>query len=51
VAQDLTSYDNKYCVYWYRYNKGYIQPTDEEGIMPNDWERITSLNNVGLPGK
>jgi hypothetical protein len=28
---------NRYCVYWYRYNKGHI---DEEGLVEDGWERI-----------
>ena len=46
---DLTPYENRYCVYWYRYNKNYIPPASEGGIMPMGWERMTSCNNRGLP--
>jgi hypothetical protein len=46
---DLTPYENRYCIYWYRYNKNYIPPTSEGGIMPMGWERIPSCNNCGLP--
>lgn len=46
---DLTPYENRYCIYWYRYNKNYIPPASEGGIMPMGWERITSSNNCGLP--
>ena len=48
---DLTPYENRYCVYWYRYNKNYIPPASEGGIMPLGWERMTELNNIGLPGQ
>lgn len=36
---DLTEYDNKYCIYWYRYEPGYI-PNENEKILNNDWRRL-----------
>lgn len=45
--KDFSSYDNKYCVYWYRANK----EAEADGIMPADWERIENLDNFGIPGK
>lgn len=63
--KDLSGYDNRYCIYWYRYDS---KETDEDGIMGNGWVRIkpgtqvqtseletnlsyTMPNNLGLPSK
>ena len=57
---DLSAYDNKYCIYWYRWEKDYIAPSNEK-IMPDGWRRLTPSDlvnytlgdsdqkNVGLP--
>jgi hypothetical protein len=39
-SPDLTAYDNKYCIYWYRYEKDYTPPATES-FMPNNWRRLT----------
>ena len=62
VQPDLSEYDNKYCIYWYRYEKDYINNTEEQ-LMPDGWRRLkpedfnsphstTDDNgiNIGLPG-
>jgi hypothetical protein len=36
---DLSSYDNKYCIYWYRYEKGYKTPASEQ-LLPEEWRRL-----------
>ena len=48
---DLSACDNKYCIYWYRYEKDYIPPFEEEQLMPNGWRRLVFEDkmNVGLP--
>ena len=58
---DLSSDNNKYCIYWYRYEPDYVAPATEEQIMPNGWKRLTPSDlanntlgdsdqkNVGLP--
>ncbi len=38
--QDLSAYHNKYCIYWYRYEKGY-KNADQESLMPDGWRRLT----------
>lgn len=38
-AQDLSAYDNKYCIYWYRYEKDYVS-SDIEKLMPDGWRRL-----------
>lgn len=58
--QDLSAYANKYCIYWYRYERDYVS-TDIEKLMPDGWRRLTSDElkgtfdddgiNVGLPGE
>ena len=58
--QDLSAYANKYCIYWYRYEKDYVS-TDIEQLMPDGWRRLTPDElkgdfdidgiNVGLSGK
>lgn len=66
-SKDLSNYDNRYCIYWYRYDS---KETDEDGIMGNGWVRIkpgtkvqaselesndsinyTMKENLGLPSK
>ena len=41
------TYDNKYCIYWYRYDKNHL---GKDAHAAEGWERLTSLNNSGLPG-
>ena len=59
AERDFSDWDNKYCVYWYRYD---AKATDVDGIMGNGWVRmkpgveiqsteknkITMPNNLGL---
>lgn len=59
AEKDFSDWDNKYCVYWYRYD---AKATDADGIMGNGWVRmkpgveiqsteknkITMPNNLGL---
>lgn len=40
-------YENRYCIYWYRYTPGYSNL--EDTIMGNDWERLEDHNNFGIP--
>lgn len=47
--EDLSQYDNRYCIYWYRYNHTYFNP--EESHLPEGWERMREFTNVGLPQK
>ena len=47
--EDLSQYDNRYCIYWYRYNHTYFNP--EETHLPEGWERMREFTNVGLPQK
>lgn len=35
--KDLSSYDNRYCIYWYRYVPG---GSDKDGLVAGEWERI-----------
>jgi hypothetical protein len=35
VQPDLSNLDNRYCVYWYRYVKGYENP--DERFMGKEW--------------
>ena len=44
---DFSQYDNRYCVYWYRYKPGYFNP--DERFMEKEWERIETVPNLGLP--
>lgn len=45
--KDFSSYDNKYCVYWYRANKD----KEADNIMSAGWEHVEDLDNFGIPGK
>lgn len=44
---DETLYENRYCIYWYRYIPGYVDET--ERFMESGWKRLTEYNNHGLP--
>lgn len=59
LKKDLKEYENKYCIYWFRYEKDYIS-NEVHQFMPNGWRRLdTSWNeysysvpaNIGIPGK
>ena len=39
VKKDLSAYDNKYCIYWFRYEKDYISDEVHQ-FMPNGWHRL-----------
>lgn len=41
VKKDLKAYDNKYCIYWFRYEKDYISDEIHQ-FMPNGWHRLDS---------
>lgn len=38
--------NNKYCIYWYRYEKGYYDST--EPFLEEEWKRL-DIQNYGLP--
>lgn len=42
--QDFSAYDNQYCIYWYRYEKDYEDPS---GLLPAGWKRLTSEELAG----
>ena len=42
---DLTYYDNKYCVYWYKYEKGY-HSSDRTQFLGDDWKLIETKGNA-----
>lgn len=46
---DFSDYDNKYCIYWYRYEPGYVDL--EERFLETGWHRLSKKLNVGLPSK
>lgn len=37
---DLSNYDNKYCIYWYRYEQNSRTPESEQ-LLPEGWRRLT----------
>lgn len=43
---DFSDYDNKYCIYWYRYEPGYVDL--RERFLETGWHRLPTLN-IGLP--
>lgn len=60
AEQDLSPYDNRYCIYWYHYNKDYNPAVESDEykyghFLGNYWERITAdasgspVINLGLP--
>ena len=46
---DYSQYDNKYCIYWYRYEKNYFDK--DERFMEKGWRRLSEpeYKNLGLP--
>lgn len=50
AEQDLSQYENKYNIYWYRYEKDYETPAGEYTFMPPGWRRmvVDDENNDGL---
>ena len=36
---DLSKDDNKYCIYWYRWEKNYIPP-ENDSLLPSGWRRL-----------
>lgn len=49
--EDLSQYDNKYCLYWYRYNPDEIVDKEEYNFMDEGWVRLKDKSNSGLPGQ
>ena len=47
VSPDFTMYDNRYCIYWYRYIEGFSSQDDPFG--EDSWQRIPEAMNIGLP--
>ena len=41
---DLSEDDNKYCIYWYRWEKNYTPP-ENETFLPSGWRRMTADDN------
>ena len=51
IKKDLSAYDNKYCIYWFRYDKDYVN-NEVHQFLSNGWRRLTELpRNIGVPGK
>lgn len=44
---DFSEYDNKYCIYWYRYEPGYVDLG--ERFLEAGWHRLPKKLNTGLP--
>lgn len=58
IKKDLKDYENKYCIYWFRYEKDYVSDEVHQ-FMPNGWHRLdptwSEYNlsvpaNIGIPG-
>lgn len=43
--KDLSNYDNRYAIYWYRYEPGY---TSDDRLYPADWRRLTTKADFGI---
>ena len=48
VKTDFSDYENKYCIYWYRYNPESQEAPDR--FMEKGWDRLTE-KNLGVPNK
>ena len=40
VPIDESQYANRYCIYWYRYSPGYVEPFEDRDFGGPEWERI-----------
>lgn len=47
---DLSEYDNKYCIYWYKYDKDQLNEENTENLLPPGWVRLPQFNNIGIAG-
>lgn len=43
--KDLSNYDNRYAIYWYRYEPGY---TSDDRLYPTEWKRLTTKADFGI---
>ena len=43
------AYGNRYCIYWYRYAPGYIEPNAEFDFAGPEWERIIPSGDKLIP--
>lgn len=43
AERDLSKYDNQYCIYWYRWEKDYVDPEGNYKLMPDGWRRLEPL--------
>lgn len=43
--KDLSNYDNRYAIYWYRYESGY---TSDDRLYPAEWKRLTTKADFGI---
>lgn len=46
TEQDLSGYDNGYCVYWYRYRSG----AEGDNYTSRGWERVPGTGNNSIEG-
>ena len=43
-------YENRYCIYWYKYDSNYtIEDEFESSFISGNWRRLEEYTNVGLP--
>jgi hypothetical protein len=40
-------YENKYCIYWYRYEPNAATPDEEPRFLDKKWKRITKNDKLG----
>lgn len=43
--KDLSNYDNRYAIYWYRYESGY---TSDDRLYPTEWKRLKTKADFGI---
>ena len=48
VQMNLDMYNQKYSIYWYKYNPGY-QISDDYAFLGENWERLLKYDNIGRP--
>jgi hypothetical protein len=46
-TKDFSRYNNKYCIYWYKYDKNY-EATDDFQFLEGHWRKLDH-DNFGIP--
>lgn len=45
LQMNLDIYNQKYCIYWYKYNSGY-QTSDDYSFLGENWQRLSTIYKI-----